>query len=62
MTPLYPLTPAVFALTCVGLLWSSVQYAGTGTWLGLLVLAAGVPLLLLRRHLINRTVEETGLS
>lgn len=47
--PLYPLPPLLFAAVCLGLLWSSVQYAGAGAWLGLLVLAAGVPLLGMQR-------------
>ena len=46
--PLYPILPAVFLATCLYMLYSSVNYAGTGTWLGLGVLAAGVPLLLFR--------------
>lgn len=48
--PLYPLPPLLFAAVCLGLLWSSVQYAGAGAWLGLMVLAAGVPLLLMHRR------------
>lgn len=48
--PLYPLTPLLFAAACLGLLWSSTQYAGSGAVLGLVVLGAGVPLLLLRRY------------
>lgn len=47
--PLYPLPPLLFGAVCLGLLWSSAQYAGAGAWLGLLVLAAGVPLLVLHR-------------
>ncbi|ATH83371.1 amino acid permease [Pseudomonas sp. KHPS1] len=47
--PLYPLTPILFALTCLGLFYSSALYAGSGALLGLLVLAAGAPLLLLQR-------------
>ncbi|ARS47903.1 amino acid permease [Ectopseudomonas mendocina] len=47
--PLYPLTPILFALTCLGLFYSSTLYAGSGALLGLLVLAAGAPLLLLQR-------------
>jgi len=47
--PLYPLTPLVFVLACLGLLGSSAVYAGAGAWLGLGVLAAGVPLLRLGR-------------
>ncbi|MDX5363015.1 MAG: amino acid permease [Pseudazoarcus pumilus] len=48
--PLYPLPPLLFAAVCLGLFWSSVQYAGAGAWLGLLVLCAGVPLLRMHRR------------
>lgn len=48
--PLYPLTPLLFAATCLGLLWSSSLYAGPGALVGLLVLAVGAPLLLLRHR------------
>lgn len=48
--PLYPLTPALFALSCLALCWSSVQYAGVGALLGLAVLLAGLPLLWLERR------------
>lgn len=47
--PLYPLTPILFAATCLGLLYSSTLYAGSGALLGLLVLGAGLPLLALQR-------------
>ncbi|TBU94477.1 APC family permease [Phytopseudomonas dryadis] len=47
--PLYPLTPLLFAGSCLGLFWASTLYAGVGALLGLLVLAAGLPLLLLQR-------------
>lgn len=53
-TPLYPVLPLLFAATCLGLLWSSIQYAGAGAWVGLLVLAAGVPLLLLHQRIARR--------
>jgi len=43
--PFYPLTPLVLALTCLALFWASARYAGTGAWLGLVVLVAGLPLL-----------------
>jgi len=49
-TPGYPLIPLCFALCCAGLLWSSAVYAGAGAWMGLAVLAAGVPLLWLDRR------------
>lgn len=45
--PLYPLTPALFCLVCAGLLYSSVVYAGIGGLAGLVVLATGVPFVLL---------------
>jgi APA family basic amino acid/polyamine antiporter len=48
--PLYPLTPALFCLTCAYLFYSSVAYTGFGALLGLLVLAAGLPLLMLARR------------
>lgn len=48
--PLYPVMPLILALVCLGLFWSSVAYAGTGSLLGLLVLVLGVPLCLLRRR------------
>ncbi|WP_409079849.1 APC family permease [Pusillimonas sp. SM2304] len=51
--PLYPLTPVLFAASCLALCWSSVQYAGVGSLLGLAVLAAGLPLLWLQRRVQN---------
>jgi len=51
--PLYPLTPVLFAATCLGLLWSSTAYAGPGAIVGLIVLAAGLPLLLLRKKRVD---------
>ena len=47
--PLYPLLPLMFAASCLGLFWSSALYAGVGALLGLAILAAGLPLLLLQR-------------
>ncbi|MFW7342520.1 amino acid permease [Pollutimonas sp. H1-120] len=49
--PLYPLTPVVFAFTCLALCWSSIQYAAAGALLGLAVLAAGLPLVWLQGRL-----------
>ncbi len=45
--PLYPITPALFVLTCLYLLYSSLMYTGLGALVGVVVLLAGVPLLLL---------------
>ncbi len=46
--PLYPVLPALFTLACTGLLYSSLVYTGNGALLGLAVLIAGLPLLLLK--------------
>ncbi|MBB3103018.1 APC family permease [Azomonas macrocytogenes] len=47
--PWYPWLPLSFAASCLGLFWASTLYAGLGALLGLLVLAAGIPLLFLHR-------------
>ncbi len=46
--PLYPVTPAIFVATCLYMLWSSVDYVRDGTYWGLAMLLAGVPLLFFR--------------
>ena len=43
--PFYPVTPALFCLTCAYLLHASLVYTGAGALFGMLVLAAGLPLL-----------------
>lgn len=48
--PLYPVPPLLFSAVCIALFWSAVSYAGAGAWLGLAVLAAGIPLLWLDRR------------
>lgn len=48
-TPLYPLTPLIFILTCAYLLYSTATYSGLGALVGLGVLVLGLPLLLLLR-------------
>ncbi len=45
--PLYPFTPFFFCMTCAYMLQSSVAYAGVGALVGLAVLIAGTPLLLI---------------
>jgi APA family basic amino acid/polyamine antiporter len=42
--PLYPVTPVLFCLTCLYLLYSSLVYAGRGALIGVVVLLLGVPL------------------
>ncbi len=46
--PFYPALPLVFAASCLALFISSTLYAGADALLGLLVLASGLPLLLMR--------------
>jgi amino acid transporter len=54
--PLFPLTPVVFCAMCAYMLWSSVGYAASlgsssiGAKVGIGVLLAGIPLLLLARR------------
>ena len=47
--PLYPLTPLLFCVASAGMLYSSVAYAGRGALLGVAVMLAGLPLLLIGR-------------
>lgn len=47
--PLYPLTPLIFCMTCVYMLHSSIAYTGPGAAVGVAVVVAGVPLLLVAR-------------
>ena len=47
--PIYPLPPVVLALAAAWMIYSSLAYAGMGSWVGVAVLLAGVPLLLLAR-------------
>jgi APA family basic amino acid/polyamine antiporter len=44
LVPLYPLTPLLFCAICVYMLQSSLAYTGSGAWVGVAVLLAGVPL------------------
>jgi amino acid transporter len=48
--PLYPLTPALLCLSAAYLLYSSISYTQEGALVGLAVLLAGVPLLLIARR------------
>lgn len=44
--PLYPLVPLIFTVTCLFMLVSAIQYAGTLTLVGLVPLLLGVPVYL----------------
>jgi amino acid transporter len=50
--PLYPLTPIVFTATCLYMLYSSLAYTGIGALVGVGVLMAGTPLLLLSKSAV----------
>ncbi|MGY8525676.1 APC family permease [Paracidovorax citrulli] len=47
--PLYPITPIVFCLTCLYMLYASLMYTGSAALIGIAVLVAGAPILLFRR-------------
>ena len=47
--PLYPVTPAILALTCLWMLYSSLAYAGWGSIVGVVILLLGTPLLFMKR-------------
>ncbi|MBE9205387.1 amino acid permease [Nostoc sp. LEGE 06077] len=53
--PFYPFTPLLFCAVCGYLLYSSLVYTGVGAIVGLLVVAAGIPLLLWNRYRQGRT-------
>jgi basic amino acid/polyamine antiporter, APA family len=55
--PFYPLTPLIFSGAALFMLYSSVRYAGSGALVGVAVMLAGVPVLLLVRASAARTVE-----
>ncbi|PPS42726.1 APC family permease [Chroococcidiopsis sp. TS-821] len=48
--PFYPVTPLVFCIICIYLLYSSVTYTGIGALLGLVVVISGIPLLFWTRQ------------
>ena len=54
--PLYPLTPILFCATCMYMIYASVSYTGIGALVGLAVLVAGLPLLLLAPSTENGAV------
>ena len=47
--PLYPLPPVILGLAAAWMIYSSIAYAGVGSLIGVAVLLAGTPLLLLAR-------------
>lgn len=55
--PFYPLLPALFCLTSLYLLYSSIAYSGTGAVVGIAVLAVGGLLLAFLRPLPAQEIE-----
>ncbi|MHC5743955.1 MAG: APC family permease [Nostoc sp.] len=53
--PFYPLTPLLFCAVCGYLLYSSLAYTGVGAIAGVLVVAAGIPLLFWNNYRQGRT-------
>jgi amino acid transporter len=58
--PLYPLTPLIFFGAAVFMLYASIRYAGSGALIGVAVMLAGLPVLLLVRARAPRPVERPG--
>ncbi len=56
--PFYPVLPALFMLSCAGLFYSSLAYTGSGALIGVGVLLAGLPLLLLKPRPANTAPAE----
>lgn len=48
--PLYPVTPLVFCIVCLYMLYASLAYAGRGALAGSAVLLAGIPVWVLARR------------
>src|SRR5690606_34694264 len=48
--PLYPVPPILFGAAAIWMIYSSIAYAGIGAWVGVAVLIAGIPLVLLSRQ------------
>ena len=58
--PLYPFVPIAFCLTCLYMLQASLAYTGIGALVGVGVLLAGLPVLLLARYWQHNPVEKQG--
>jgi amino acid transporter len=48
--PLYPITPLIFMIVCLYLLYSSIMFTGWGALVGIGILAIGVPVYYLARN------------
>jgi hypothetical protein len=52
--PLYPLTPLLFCAICAYMLHASLSYTGRGALVGVGVLLAGLPLIILQKRMNRR--------
>jgi basic amino acid/polyamine antiporter, APA family len=55
--PLYPITPILFCIVCLLMLYSSLNYTGIGALVGVAVLVVGVPMFLVARVMQRRGGE-----
>jgi APA family basic amino acid/polyamine antiporter len=55
--PFYPITPLIFFGAAIFMLYASIRYAGGGALIGVAVMLAGLPVLLLVRARAPRPVE-----
>jgi basic amino acid/polyamine antiporter, APA family len=55
--PFYPITPLIFCGAALFMLYSSIRYAGSGALIGVAVMLAGLPVLLLVRARAPRAAE-----
>jgi len=53
--PLYPLTPLIFCAVCLFMLYSSLAFTGRGSLIGVGVLLAGIPLMMMQKKRPKRT-------
>lgn len=58
--PLYPVTPLIFCLSCLYMLYASIAHTGTAALVGLMVLAAGLPILLFQRSDRDSDIADAG--
>lgn len=62
--PWYPFTPLLFVCVCAAMLWASLSHVSSqsigganAAWVGVAVLASGMPLLLWMRHAHTRSIK-----
>jgi basic amino acid/polyamine antiporter, APA family len=60
--PFYPITPLIFFGAALFMLYASIRYAGSGALIGVAVMLAGLPVLLLVRARRPRPVENPDSS